>query len=52
MKVYILTAGPNVLAVCSTQEKMDDARSELDDAIYNMADEWIWEVDGEQLEEE
>lgn len=51
-KVFILTAGPNVLGVYSSQEKMDDARAELEDAVYNLADEWIWEVDGEQVDEE
>lgn len=52
MKVYILSAPPNILGVFSTQEKMDDARAELDDAIYNICDEWVWEVDGEQVDEE
>lgn len=52
MKVFILSAPPNILGVYSSQEKLDDARAELDDAIYNICDEWIWEIDGEQVDEE
>lgn len=50
--VWINVVPPNVLGVYSTEEKAADAKSELDDDLYMRCDTWVWEIDGDEIEDE
>jgi hypothetical protein len=51
VKVWVHSIPPNVLGVYSSEEKSEEAKQEMDDDLYTRLDVWIWEVDGEEVEE-
>lgn len=51
-KVWIHVIPPNVLGVYSTEEKANDAAQEMDDDLFVKVETWVWEVDGDEVEDE